>query len=334
MGTENLTLIEWDFINGNTRPLFTESLAGRACYSDIAEATGELTIVQDQYKIVVLQTKDSPNPQIVYTVPESEQIVSRFVSFSPNGQKILFVRRHRNGTESLAPDQPHTVGEFDRASGQVNDLFTVVMPIDHCHYSPHDPSWVGFSHNEELQKLDRIWGWNKSLRNPPAALWNQQSATGPLYVGHERWMFDRTGIVAVAYPRSPGSPRGLYYVDPIEKTEKLISESNCDMHCNIDRSGKWAVVDTLSAWAKPKSPKGPDAEPDGRGISDIVLINCATGKRYWLARSHRKDHPWHAHPHISPDGRFVIYNDFQRDGLNTPSRTVVVELNLSAIDAA
>ena len=68
-------------------------------------------------------------------------------------------------------------------------------------------------------------------------------------------------------------------------------------------------------------------EPDGRIQSDIVLVDMRSGERHWLARSHASPHhPWHPHPHISPDERYVIYNDYQHDRADGQSCVVVTEL--------
>jgi hypothetical protein len=111
-------------------------------------------------------------------------------------------------------------------------------------------------------------------------MWDETLADeGVGYVGHERWAFHTAGELAVAYPESPGRPRGLYFVDAATRRARLVSASDYDWRCNISRDGAWAVVDTVRPHHRPK-------EDDGRTISDIVLVHMQPGRRRWLARSH------------------------------------------------
>ena len=131
---------------------------------------------------------------------------------------------------------------------------------------------------------------------------------------------------------APGHPQGLYYVDAVKREGTLITELNCFLHCNIDHSGTWAVIDTAgTAYYQPGQARGASTEPDGRSIADIVLIHVPSGRQFWVARSHTKVYPYHAHPHLSPDARYLVYNDYQRTGAGSPSNAVVVELDTSVI---
>lgn len=62
------------------------------------------------------------------------------------------------------------------------------------------------------------------------------------------------------------------------------------LHCNVRRDGRFAVVDTKSG--------------------GIVLIDMTRQvKPRQLADTRLDRHPRHPHPHFTPDGTKVIYND-------------------------
>lgn len=326
---ERLVFQAWDYRNGAIRELINVSRGGDGLWSDVAEATGQMTLVRDRYKIVVLNATGDPEPRVVYTAPSDKQIGSRFASFRPDGKTILFATRARVADSDHPLD---TLCEVDAESGEVSELAALPISTDHYHYCPFDPRWVAFCHNEAIEKTDRIWGMNRSAGIAPTSLWDQQTPSGSLHVGHERWAFHRAGAYAIAYPGSPGRPQGLYFVDAATKSASIVSEAECFLHCNVDHAGRWAVVDTANMAYRPLGQKtGLRQEADGRSIADVVLVNVITGKQYWVARSHMKNHPWHAHPHLSPDARYIVYNDYQADGAGTPSHTVVLEIDTSVL---
>jgi len=325
-GARRLTFLEWDFASGATRTLFDEA-RGATLWSDIADATGQMVVVKDRYKIYVLSTQGEPSPKVVYEAQSDEQIASRMVAFRPDGKALLFTTQKRGFTGTPTD----TMHELDLATGALSPILSVTMLADHFQYSPFDPNWVGFCDGAATAVPDRVWGYHRTAGGAPQVLWDQKGKTGMLNVGHERWTFHKNGVLVCAYAGSPGNPRGLYMIDPEKRAASLISESYCDLHCNIDRTGTWAVVDTSTSWHLPGAPRSGGVEPDGRIISDIVLVNMATGKRYFVARSHRQDHPFHCHPHISPDGRYIVYNEWQQGGAGTPSRAIVAQIDWTAL---
>jgi Tol biopolymer transport system component len=128
-------------------------------------------------------------------------------------------------------------------------------------------------------------------------------------VGHERWKFHEPGAVVVGYGASRGEPRGIYEVSTSSRS-RLVSEGDRDLHVNISRDGRWIVVDT----------SGPHDQPgkgweDVNGVSDILLIDAASGARRWLARTRLgARHPYHPHPCFSPDGRHIYFNEASGEG--------------------
>ncbi len=101
----------------------------------------------------------------------------------------------------------------------------------------------------------------------------------------------------------------MYQIFNDTRSPRLISEGNRDWHVSPSHCGRWLVIDTT----------GPHDAP-GRGwenaadISDILLIDTATGSRQFLARSRlRNDCHLHPHPIFSPDGSTIFYNESAPD---------------------
>ncbi|KRV50648.1 hypothetical protein AQ490_16815 [Wenjunlia vitaminophila] len=185
-------------------------------------------------------------------------------------------------------------------TGQVRQLFATGWFANHPCHSPHDQSWLAYSHEGPACDVrDRVWAWHPDHAPDGACVYDQ----GPLAVGHERWMFHDLGAVVCAYGVSEAGPRGLYMVHPDGRGARLVSGGERDWHCDISRDGRWAVVDTT----------GPHDAP-GRGwdnaghTSDVLLVEVATGTRTVLARTGADSHPRHPHPVFTPDGTSVLYN--------------------------
>lgn len=321
----NLTCLEWDFQTGETRSLYNTYWVNR--YWEVAERSGELIAMRDRRRIVAVSTVGRPRIDVLAEFNSTPAArIEDLVSVNSAADKVIYAVEQSNNNDfrNIAAAQ---LLEIDRHSGKSTVLGDIPFDADHPHYCPADESWIGFSHEGDISKsLDRIWALNRAVNGGnPQRMWDEVLPdSGVAYVGHERWAFHKTGCFAVAYPVSPGHPRGLYFVDAATRRGSLVSASDYDWHCNVSRDGVWAVVDTMR-------PPHRRTESDGRNISDIVLIHVPTGRRRWLARSHMdRDHPWHPHPHFSPDGKFVIYNDYQHDGAGQASRTVIVEVELKA----
>lgn len=316
----DLTLCEWNFTTGAMRQLVKTGIGNM--YWDIALDAGELFLMDHREHIISVSTTAAnakPDRWPIAATPGNK--MEGLVSVNRAATKLLCgVEHFALGTTAIDAGQ---MVEVDLATRARTPLCALPFSADHQQYCPFDENWIGFAHEGDIRRsLDRVWGLNRTLSDKPAVLWNEIAADGhSLLAGHERWAFHAAGALVVAYPGSEGHPQGLYFVDAPARKARLVSASSYDWHCNISRDGVWAVVDT-------KPPRGRAREADGRAISDIVLVHVPTGQRQWVARSHASPagHPWHPHPHFSPDGRYVIYNDFAADGVGTPGRVVMVEL--------
>jgi hypothetical protein len=56
-----------------------------------------------------------------------------------------------------------------------------------------------------------------------------------------------------------------------------------------------------------------------------MAVNMQTGERKMLYRTSILKHPWHPHPNISPDGRWIVLNDAKTH------RTVALEIDPEAL---
>lgn len=220
---------------------------------------------------------------------------------------------------------------IDLASGTVRTLMETDWPIDHAHFSPYDPSWISLCCADAKRNM-RMWGWHQQQAPTGRPLFRQILADGKKFdVGHERAMFDRPGLLVVAYgSHSDARPCGLYEVG-FDGTVRLVSESNRDLHCNVSRDGRWAVVslqgthDRLDLratrdWIDPVL---------GYGISDVMVVNLRNGARQFLYRGTHDGarQPFEVQPSISPDGRWVLLKDARE------KRVIGVEIDQHALSS-
>ncbi len=309
---------EWDFKAGHSRLIARTDV--RNMYYDIAAETGRLFFTDAGLRIASVDGFAGGEQRHAEIQLAPTQIVEELLSVNHAGDKVLYA------VDTLGVDKAVQTARFlelDVRTGASVAVAAEPFFADHQQYCPYDERWVGFAREGDISKtLDRVWGVHRvASAGPPRRLWDEKGEMGDLIVGHERWAFHRAGALVVAFPASKGRPRGLYFVDAVAGRTGLVSASDYDWHCNVSRDGRWAVVDTTVA-------HGARLEPDGRTISDVVLVDMRSGRRSWLARSHAAlHHPWHPHPHFTPDGQYIIYNDYEHDGAGSPGRVVAVQVN-------
>jgi hypothetical protein len=250
----------------------------------------------------------------VFAQPEGAKIQD-LPGISPDGRRCLV---------GLDEASSHRVVEVDLDSGIVRTLFAKAWHANHFHYSPHDPSWIGFAHEGPAEQItDRCWAWHPTLAPEGRVIFDQFKASDnpskPLAVGHERWTFHDVSAYVVAYAVSPSSKRGLYEIFADNRAPRLLWESNTAWHCNVNATGRFAVIDTSAAW-DPVPASGRDFEQGVArhrqadrdklsNLSDIVLFDLHTRDHIQVARSARTKHPFHPHPALSADARWLIYTD-------------------------
>ncbi|GAT34397.1 oligogalacturonate lyase [Terrimicrobium sacchariphilum] len=262
-------------------------------------------------------------PKVVYqdTPEEAGKWWHTVSDISPKGDAIVSMRKRRKGADPGDDSIKCQMLRHDLTSGKTEVLMETDWWLNHVHFSPYDPSWICFSHEGDADKVaDRIWAWNAQDAPKGKVLFTQTGQDGkPLQVGHERAAFHSPSMVFIAYGTSEGSPRGLYEVG-FDGKSRLVSQGDRDMHCNISRDGRWAVVDTSG----PHDAPGKGWE-NSNSVSDVMAVNMQTGKREMLYRTSILKHPWHPHPNISPDGRWIVLNDAKTH------RTVALEIDPEAL---
>ncbi|MGE0526943.1 MAG: hypothetical protein AB7G93_15330 [Bdellovibrionales bacterium] len=121
-----------------------------------------------------------------------------------------------------------------------------------------------------------------------------------------------------AYASSLSEDKGIYVVDTDGKS-RLVSYGPNDLHPNVSRDGKLIVTDTQNGF---------NQYENTLAKTDIVLINASTGERVVLYTAMMaKVHPYHAHPHFSPDGKWIIFNDAEQQ------RVVALSLDSAKLNA-
>lgn len=321
-----ITFLSFDPQTGQERSL--GALKKVDLYYSLSE-DGRTLAETDGQRLLAWEVGSKNEPRVLFRDPEGEEgkWAINVSDISADGRSFVAMRRFR-GTKpyKVLPDGrglQYQLLHHDLRAGRSEFVMETPWWLNHVHFSPKNPEWISMAHEGDADKVpDRLWAWHARKAPEGSMLFAQTGADGlPLYVGHERACFHRESCLFIAFGSSPSASTGLYEVD-FDGKHRLISAGDRDWHCNISRDGRWAVVDTT----------GPHDAP-GRGwadagrTSDIVAINLRSGARAFLHRSTHSKHPYHPHPHISPDGRWVVFND------SDTRRTMALEIEPAALRA-
>jgi hypothetical protein len=272
-------------------------------YYDIAE-NGMAVMWGTDTTVTVADLTGQTANRVIYTAPAG--CVLHMPTINPAGTKVTV-------TVGKGPDPAwdYSLVEIDIESGVASTLTTKNFQINHAQYSPFDPDWICFSMN--AGDPHRTWMWHPVEAPGGKKIFDPQTGAGNglgLNVGHERPMFNKAALVTCAYITSNGTPKGLYEVG-FDNTIRNIYTGD-SLHCNISRDGKWAVFDTIGDWVR----------------GDVVVVNFATGAAQVLMEGVAYTvHPYHVHPHISPDGNWIIYND------NNTRKVMFIKVNREKLEA-
>jgi hypothetical protein len=282
------------------------------CWEVAWRNSSRLAVVDDNRAWII----DLSRPDRLREVyaPTGGAKVDALCSISGDGQKLL-LREHDNGQNRAL--------EVDLASGTVRHLFTQDWYANHFHYCPYDASWVAFSHEGPAEEIpDRCWVWHADHAPKGRVAFDQASEQDGvlLCAGHERWCFHDVSGYVVAYAVSPAGKRGLYEIYGDGRPAQLRWHSDVLWHCTMDTSGRFVAADTTGPfreepfsdadyrrytdrWRKYDSIKRPR-------VVDVVVLDLERQQSIHLAEAWSATHPYHPHPAISPDGRWVAWNDW------------------------
>jgi len=291
------TLARWPLEESFVKPPFS------APYWDLAKNRLVACVGKDLYSLDL--GAPGAKPDCIFTGSWKEP--TSIPNLHPDGDRVLVHgRRADQSTDAL---------ELDARTGAVLRRWNYPWWANHFHYVPADPMWIAYCHEGPTETVpDRVWIMHPQKAPGGRCVFDQASekAGAPLCVGHERWGHHEVMGVAPAYGVSPAGPRGLYAVYADGRPARLLSPGERDWHADIRRDGKFALVDTTG----PQDAPGRGWE-NAAGVSDILLVDMASGVRRPLARTGiGPRHPAHPHPVFSPDGRMCWYNAFA-DGQGT-----------------
>ncbi|WP_051751883.1 hypothetical protein [Streptosporangium amethystogenes] len=270
----------------------------RPAYPDVARGTGRTVWIWDD----VLYIADRPGSvERVYQAPPGSALQDLCSVTADGGQVAM----------TLETGDERTCLRLDLATGALTEVFTMSWFANHVHHCPYDESWLAFSHEGPARDTpDRMWAWHDDTARCVLDQAAISDTTGAFVaVGHERWLFHDLGAAVIGYGESAAGPRGLYFVHPDDRPPVLVGAGDRFWHCDVSRDGRWAAVDTT----------GPSDLPgrgwqDAGGVSDVLLIDVASGDRVRLARTPASSHPYHPHPVFSPEGDVVLFNSTEPDG--------------------
>ncbi|WFB36836.1 hypothetical protein P3T73_03545 [Kiritimatiellota bacterium B12222] len=308
--TRNLFLRDLESGEEKELAAFDKELEG-SCW-DIALNTRRLAMVlSNQAWIMDL---DHPEDMKVIYTPDDTCKLDTLCSLTPDGRRLLC--GEVRGALNVAI-------EIDVETGEVRDLFSKRWHANHFHYCPHDDRWVAFSHEGKTEEIpDRCWVWHAEHAPEGKCAFDQASDTPGvlLCVGHERWGFHDVSGYAPAYAHSPAGNRGLYEIFADGRPAKLVWKSDVIWHCSMDLTGRYVAVDTAGPIRDEPYTEKEYAEHlayfkkhDQAKIpifGDVAILDLETQDFVYVASARWSKHPFHPHPAISPDARWVAWNDF------------------------
>lgn len=313
-------------LNSGASSLLTH-VPGAMGYYSISQ-TG-LMLVTLQHGLVVVDLANNGAQR--HLLDDPAWTVHEDCDITKDGTRAVITRSH------YADPKDYRTELVDIATGKTT-IITQGWETDHAHFSPYDESWVCFCDNRPNNK-DRLWVWHAEKAPKGKHIFNQETPDGKYFVlGHERAMFNKPGLLVLAYGESPETPRGLYEAD-FDGQVRLVSESNSDFHVNESRDGRWAVVTAQGKVVVGDDPRVLDlkSRPNGSwltsegsyGDSDVTLVNLKTGARQFLYRgaNDAKGQPYEVQPSVSPDGKWVLLKDGHE------RRVLALELNPAALSA-
>lgn len=257
---------------------------------------------------------DLDNPaamKSIYTPKDSFKLDS-LCSLSKDGRRLLCgeVRGKLN-----------VAIEIEVESGSVRELFSKTWHANHFHYCPFDENWVAFAHEGKTEEIpDRCWVWHAEQAPEGKCVFDQSSEEPgvKLCIGHERWCFHDVSGYVPAYAHSPAGPRGLYEVFGDGRPAVLRWPSDILWHCTMDLSGRYVAVDTAGPIREEPFTESEYAghlahfrKNDKVGIihGDVAILDLETQTYVYVASARWLKHPYHPHPAISPNARWVVWND-------------------------
>lgn len=267
----------------------------RCVYFDVA---GGVLACLSELTLHTLDLRDKASkPKAIASLP-SGAVCCELCSVHPDGTRVL--------VHGLI-DGRHRCWEFSLRDGKHKELWSSAWYANHFNYLPHNPDWIGFSHEGPAHEIaDRAWVMKAGSPETARCVFDLSHlpVEKRLNIGHELWAHHADTGLAVAYVGSKGRPRGLYQIFADGRPARLVSEGDRDWHTNISRDGRMAVVDTSAPLDRPEIEFSP-----AEAGSDIVLVDLASGARRILARTlSTPHHPAHPHPVFSPDGNWVYFN--------------------------
>jgi len=304
-----------DLVTGNDSVLQDLGNKHRGCWEVAWRGGSRMALIADNRAHIMDLTRPGLMTE-VYKPPQGAS-VDALCSLRGDGQKLL-LREQRDGLNCAL--------EVDLNTGQVKQLFAYEWHANHFHYCPHDENWIAFAHEGRTEDIpDRCWVWHAEHAPNGRLAFDQASEKEGvlLCVGHERWCFHDVSAHVVAYAVSPAGKRGLYEIYGDGRPAQLRWHSDVLWHCTMDATGRYAAVDTTGPfrsepfseeeyelhtnhWRSVDSVKQPT-------VVDVVLLDLHQKRSLHLAEAWTAVHPYHPHPAISPDGRWVAWNDWNPD---------------------
>jgi oligogalacturonide lyase len=196
--------------------------------------------------------------------------------------------------QTFAQHLPNVLFTVDLRSGQVRAIHRVDTWLGHVQFSPTDPALLMFCHEGPWEQLDRIW----TMRVGDAAPSLLYARTEPReIVGHEFWAPDGKSIW---FQQTFRAERKSFLTGKDLASGKLtqytVPEGGRSIHFTFGPDGRYFIGD-----GDGKGPTGPDKylsmltrEGDHLRLTKLCSLQA-------------NDYAIEPNPHVSPDGRWVVF---------------------------
>lgn len=283
----------WNLYRMNIDQLWEDALAGKVKAHDkyeqwvasmpmndsiLGRPGGWCISCEDDFAYVVVERKG--------TEAEKEQMMAQ--AFKPAGNQPIKIKPSLGG-----------VRKINLRTGEVSIVVNTLFKVGHIQTSRFVNDEILFCNETGGDAHQRIWyvradgsDFRPIYKETPLDWVTHETFQTKDHVYfnvlgfQERLRKQASGIMRINLRTDDVECLGNVELEGFEQNDKPMLDGRGFWHCNSTRDGRYAAGDTFAG--------------------NVYIINVATGERTLIATDCRMK-PDHAHPHFSPDGRYLLF---------------------------
>ena len=283
----------WNLYRMNIDQLWEDALAGKVKAHDkyeqwvasmpmndsiLGRPGGWCISCEDDFVYVVVERKG--------TEAEKEQMMAQ--AFKPAGNQPIKIKPSLGG-----------VRKINLRTGEVSIVVNTLFKVGHIQASRFVNDEILFCNETGGDAHQRIWyvradgsDFRPIYKETPLDWVTHETFQTKDHVYfnvlgfQERLRKQASGIMRINLRTDDVECLGNVELEGFEQNDKPMLDGRGFWHCNSTRDGRYAAGDTFAG--------------------NVYIINVATGERTLIATDCRMK-PDHAHPHFSPDGRYLLF---------------------------